>query len=120
MALITQLTKAQEARFPEFVDKWVASGLSTQPADRIRSERAISGLYQLAKLKEPRVIWLPCPLSAALAAVVYTQVRGALHGEQSELPVRSAVDLAVYSAVYSAVGSAVGSAVSSEIGRALV
>ena len=110
MGLITKLTKAQEARFPEFVQKWTKIGLSTQPADRIRSERAISGLYELAKLKPPRVIWLPCPISGALAALVYTQVRGHLRGERSEPRVRSAVRSAVGSAVDSAVDSAVYSA----------
>ena len=78
--LITELTAAHQARFPEFVAKWTKIGLSTEPADRPRAERAIAGLYRLAKLKEPRLIWLPCPISGALAALVYTQVRGALRG----------------------------------------
>jgi len=31
--IITELTYAQKARFPEFVEKWIKIGLSTEPAD---------------------------------------------------------------------------------------
>lgn len=55
---ITSLTAAQKARFPEFTRKWIEIGLSTKPADRERAEKAIAGLYKIANLKEPRVIWL--------------------------------------------------------------
>ena len=56
MKKIEKLTDAQIARFPEFVKKWTKIGLSTEPADRARAERAIRGLYKLAALKEPRII----------------------------------------------------------------
>ena len=119
MKTITKLTPAQEARFPEFVRKWIDIGLSTAPADRPRAEAAIAGLYRLAKLKEPRVIWLPCPISAALSAVCYASL--IQHHLDEKAPkavhsaVRSAVDSAVHSAVHSAVGSAVGSAMRSAV-----
>lgn len=111
MTKIMSLTDAQKARFPEFVNKWIDIGLSTEPANREKSEAAIAGLYRLAKLKEPRVIWLPCPISAALSAVVYggiTAHRRALQGEtvKNSGSVRSAVYSAVYSAVRSAARSA--------------
>ena len=68
---ITRLTAAgEEARFQQFVTKWAAIARSTQPANRERAERAICRLYKLAKLPEPRVIWLPCPLSDALSALL--------------------------------------------------
>jgi len=34
--MIDKLTKEQESRFPEFVDKWTKIGLSTESADRKR------------------------------------------------------------------------------------
>ena len=119
MKKIEKLTPEQEARFPEFVRKWIDIGLSTQPADRERAERAIAGLYGLAKLRQPRVIWLPCPISAALSAVCYSAlIKKRLVSEENK-PVGSAVGGAVYSAVdsavYSAVGGAVGSAVDSAV-----
>ena len=120
MPLITRLAPDQEARFPEFVKKWIAIGLSTAPADRERAERAIRGLYALAKLKEPQMIWLPCPMSAALSVIAYAHVMAKRHlasGETSRThddissTVRSAVGSAVDSAVRSAVGSEERSAV---------
>ncbi len=117
MKKITKLTVGQEARFPEFVRKWIDIGLSTAPADRPRAETAIGGLYRLAKLKEPRVIWLPCPISAALSAVCYAAIiQHRLVEQPSKKPavhsaVNSAVNSAVRLAVYSAVRLAVDSAV---------
>ena len=121
---IMTLTAAQKARLPEFARKWIEIGLSTQPADREKAERAIKGLYRLAKLKEPRVIWLPCPISAALSAMLYARLVSSKRlGIEVGSAVRSAVDSAVYSAVgsavYSAVGSAVRSAVDSAVGSAV-
>ena len=115
---IKKLTEAQQSRFPEFVDKWIKIGLSTEPADRPRAEKAIAGIYRLANLKEPRVIWLPCPISAALSAVCYAAIinhRLVAAAKSDTHPVRSAVGSAVYSAVGSAVRSAVGSAVDSAV-----
>ena len=130
---ITKLTADQEARFPEFVRKWIDIGLSTAPADRPRAEAAIAGLYRLAKLKEPRVIWLPCPMSAMISAACYAAiiqhrlgekpkkthavgvaVRDAVGGAVDDavgVAVRQAVDDAVNGAVRQAVGDAVGDAV---------
>src|ERR1700735_1341456 len=116
MKQITKLTPAQEARFPEFVRKWTSIGLSTQPADRPRAEKAIAGLYKLANLKEPRVIWLPCPISAALSATFYAK---AIQHRLVERPKGATVGSAVGSAVYSAVGSAVYSAVYSAVDSAV-
>ena len=70
MKQITSLTAERKARFPEFVEKWTKIGLSTTPANRQRAEAAIAGLYRLANLKEPRVIWLPCPISAGISAAI--------------------------------------------------
>ena len=109
MTKIMKLTKAQESRFPEFVDKWIKIGLSTEPANREKSEKAIRGLYGLAKLKEPKIVWLPCPLSAAMSAVVYATIRAKQSsGKKKNIAVDSAVGSAVGSVVYSAVRSAVG------------
>jgi len=119
---IMKLTKKQEARFPEFVDKWIKIGLSTEPANREKSEKAIRGLYGLAKLKEPKVIWIPCPLSGAMSAVLYAYIRnGKVKPKKDAVDnaVYSAVERAVDNAVYSAVERAVDNAVYSAVGRAV-
>ncbi len=106
---IMSLSPEQKARFPEFVRKWTDIGLSTMPADRERAERAISGLYGLAGIKRPRIIWLPCPISAALSAVCYAAIiNHRLVGGQK--PVGSAVDSAVRSAGFSYFGGSIWNA----------
>lgn len=142
MARIRTLTPEQKALFQRYVDKWTKIALSTEPADRQRAERAIRGLYALAKLKEPRVIWLPCPISAAMSATIYANLRrldqfqrncsaldnvvagavGGAVGEAVQETIRSAVGNAVArtvdSAVYNAVGSAIDRAVVTAAGGA--
>ena len=118
--MITSLTPEQKALFPVYTRKWIEIGLSTKPADRPRAEKAIAGLYRLAKLKEPRVIWLPCPISAAMSAVCYAAlIQHRFVSRDEKLAVGSAVESAVRSAVYSAVDSAVGSAVYSAVESAV-
>ena len=120
MKKITKLTPEQEARFPEFVRKWTTIGLSTQPADRPRAEKAIVGLYRLAKLEKPMVIWLPCPISAALSAACYAEIiQHRIVDRPDSVGGYSAVDSAVGSAVRSAVGGAVDSAVRSAVSSAV-
>ena len=120
MKKITKLTSDQEARFPEFIRKWIDIGLSTQPADRPRAEKAIVGLYRLAKLEKPMVIWLPCPISAALSAACYEKtIQHRIVDRPDGASVYSAVRSAVRSAVGGAVSSAVGGAVRSAVGGAV-
>ena len=126
MIVITSLTPEQKALFPIYVKKWIGIGLSTKPADRSRAEKAIAGLYRLAKLKEPRIIWLPCPISAALSAVCYAVIiqhrlvaKDGLVGSAVRNVVRTAVGSAVRNAVDSAVDSAVRNAVGSAVRNAV-
>jgi len=113
--MITGLTEEQKSRFPEFVDKWIKIGLSTEPADRPKSEECIKHLYKLAELEEPKIVWAPCPLSGALTASVLFNLKKF----STDLPVRSAVYSAIYSAVDSVVYSAVYSAVDSVVRSAV-
>ncbi len=45
---IEKLTQEQEARFPEFVDKWLKIGLCTEPANRVEAEKGINMAYEIA------------------------------------------------------------------------
>ena len=69
---IERLTKEQEARFPEFVDKWTRIGLSTEPANRPVAEAGIVQAYAAAKLSPPRVVWCGSPLSQGLSLAIVT------------------------------------------------
>ncbi len=65
------LTEEQQARIPEWAERWRQVGLRTGPADRPRFEAAVERCYRLAGLPwEGRVIWAPSPLAIALAAPV--------------------------------------------------
>lgn len=50
---IEKLTPEQEARFPEFVDKWIKIGTSTEPVDLEKAKAAACKAYRLAGLPEP-------------------------------------------------------------------
>jgi hypothetical protein len=105
VALITDLSPAQRARFPEFQTRWSLIARSTERADRPRSEGAIAGLYELAGLQPPPVVWLPCPLSAALSAMVHAGLIDA------RVDINHAIDAAVNTVVEADIREAISSAV---------
>ena len=113
------LTKEQAARMPEWRDKWIASGLSTEPMgpeDKAAVEASIRYMYRKANYPEPKVVcFLPSPFALRLAfGIAGGAIYAHRHGFPNTSAVRSAVGSAVDSAVDSAVGSAVRSAVRSE------
>ena len=66
--MITELTEAQKARFPEFVKRWTDIGLCTEPANRPLAEEGIREAYRLAGLEEPKEIrWCGSPFSMDVA-----------------------------------------------------
>ena len=69
--MITELTKAQEDRFDEFVSKWINIGLCTKPANRPMAENAIKRLYSMTGLGEPDILWLDSPLEGVMGAIYY-------------------------------------------------
>jgi hypothetical protein len=59
---IESLTPEQEARFPEFVDRWLKIGLCTDPVDRPKAEAAIRLCYIKTNLKPPdEIVWCLSP-----------------------------------------------------------
>jgi hypothetical protein len=70
-----RLSREERAHIPEFIEKWIAIGLSTTPVDLPRAERALCQLYISAGLVEPHIVWVPCPLTGMLSAIVYTKIR---------------------------------------------
>ncbi len=51
--MLTSLTAEQEARFPEYVDKWLAIGLSTEDIDVEESLAALKDIYEQSDLTYP-------------------------------------------------------------------
>lgn len=68
--MIESLTPEQEAKLQEYADRWAAIGLSTEPADRPRAERAIEWMYKQANMDKPEIVWSDSPMSMALTIVV--------------------------------------------------
>lgn len=54
--MITELTKEQTDRFPEFVDRWTKIGLSCEPLDDEKVKAAIHKLYACGGINPPKEI----------------------------------------------------------------
>lgn len=67
--MIEQLTEAQMAKCPEYVDKWVKIGLDTSECDFERARAAVVNVYKVAGCTPPELIVGPFnnPYEAALA-----------------------------------------------------
>ena len=68
--MIESLTPEQEARFPEFMEKWSQIALSTAPADRPKAERGVRAIYETAGLKPPKIVWCTSPLVSGLTRAI--------------------------------------------------
>jgi hypothetical protein len=64
MSLITQLTPEQEALLPKFRDEWFKIGSCCEPANRVATQEAITGLYAKAGKDVPPFTWVNSPLEA--------------------------------------------------------
>lgn len=107
---IERLTPEQEAHIPEWVDKWVKIGLSTEPADFDLAEKAALRGYELASLRKPSVILrMGSPYSAvlggALAVLMLDKKIQSNIGSQVESQVWSQVRSQVWLQVWLQVGS---------------
>ncbi len=122
MKKITEITKEQADRMPEWVAKWIDIGLSTAPADFEAATDAAMRAYRLCNLERPMIVLrLSSPIGAtiggcmALSMLRHTaQVRSQVWS-QVWSQVRSQVRPKVWSQVESQVRSQVGSQVGSQV-----
>jgi hypothetical protein len=69
--VITKLTPEQEAKFPEYRERWIANGLSTEPADFDRAETAVRAMYRVIGRDEPLIVLrMGSPFGAVLGGYV--------------------------------------------------
>ena len=113
--VLSSLTPDQEARLPLIRDKWIAIGLSTDPADRARAEAGIRLAYRRAGLTEPdKTIWLGSPMAGAIG---YAYLRALQSTEQASVwasvrdSVRDSVGASVGASVWASVRDSVGASV---------
>ena len=111
---IERLTAVQEARFPEFVDRWVGYGLSTEPANRAAAEEAMRQTYIRGGLKPPaRMVWCTSPLALVLTDAIAHQ------GASVGASVRASVWDSVWASVGDSVGASVGDSVGDSVGASV-
>ena len=114
MKKITKLTPAQTARFGEWAEKWIAIGLSTEPADFDAATAAALRAYELCDLKRPMVV---LRMGSPYAAIIGGAIAWAMLREMGKTRkgVRSQVESQVWSQVESQVESQVRSQVESQV-----
>jgi hypothetical protein len=105
-----ELTPEQKAQFPAFLDRWMAHGLSTQPADRPTAERGVRLAYEAAGLAPPQAFfWAGSPLAGALIDTVISQL--SKEGKKKPAPSKTAYPpriLAVVDTVMPLLGEILG------------
>ena len=129
---IKSLTQAQIDRIPEWVDKWVTIGLSTEPADWNTATSAVNANYKLIDRQPPIILGMSSPFACVSGGVhgatllgintahsrirsqVYTQVYSQLDSQLLS-QIYAQVDSQARSQVYSQVGSPVRSQVYSQV-----
>ena len=67
MKKITALTTEQAKLLPVFRRKWFDIGTCTLPADRPKTESAITEMYKLIGKEPPRFLWFDSPMACNLA-----------------------------------------------------
>lgn len=81
---IEQFPPEQAAVWPEYVARWEAIGLATEPADRALAEEGVRLSYAAAGLRPPQqIIWTLSPLTSVIPfAKLFTNTHG-IFDEQS-------------------------------------
>lgn len=90
--MITELTPEQKAKMPEYVEKWLKIGLSTEPLNLEKSKEAVKKIYASGNLSVPdRFYHFPSPLSAAIGEKILNE-EGLLSQEEVSVKVKKIVD----------------------------
>src|SRR3990167_985612 len=123
--LIDKLTPDHEAKFSEYIEKWIKIGLCTDPADRPTAEKAIVESYKLAGLNPPKkIVWCGSPLSMGItrAIVLENSVRDSVRNSVKDSvkdsvgnSVRDSVRNSVWDSVRKLVRNSVGDSVENSV-----
>ena len=113
MKKLEKLTDKQIEEFPSFVKKWVAIGLSTEPADFDRATKAALEAYKLCNLKKPMVV---LRMSSPFAATVGGALAWNMLKNIPLAQVRAQVRAQVWDQVGDQVWDQVGAQVRAQVG----
>ena len=118
--MITKLTDKQIARFAEFREKWLAIGLSTEPANRPKAEAAIVQSYRLAGLEPPkRIVWCGSPLSQGMTRAIILDKDAVSVGDSVWVSVGDSVGASVWASVWDSVRASVRASVGASVGASI-
>src|SRR3990167_6684858 len=117
--MITELTKSQTDRFEEFVDRWTRIGLSTEPADRKRTEKGIALAYRTSGLNSPRIVWCGSQLANAICRSIIMSDKKASVRDSVRASVRASVRDSVRASVRASVQASVGDSVWDSVGASI-
>ena len=114
--MITSLTKEQEARIPEYVDKWI--GYASSEVDFARAKSAIERVYGLMKKDKPVVLIANGPVDAFWSAVAIQLLRKDKKSTRSlslgwDSPLGSTLSSTLSSTLYSSLYSTLDSTLDS-------
>ena len=108
MKKISSMTDQQRAQIPAWVKKWVAIGLSTEPANFDEAEIGVRACYSAAKLTQPKLI---LKLSSPYAIIIGTAMARAIVRSSEQ------VHKQVHKQVYEQVGEQVREQVREQVGE---
>lgn len=91
---LTELTPEQEAKIPEYLERFKAIGLSTEPTDRAKAEAAVRRSYEyLSKqntcVPNPEIIWAESPMKGIVLAAQHA--KGSLNVTNSEIQAQASL-----------------------------
>ncbi len=112
--MIDKLTKEQESRFSEFIDKWTRIGLSIEPANRKEAEAGVVQAYRIAGLHAPKIVWCGSPISQGLTRELVMKLPASVRASVRDsvgASVRASVWASVWDSVWDSVRDSVGDSV---------
>lgn len=65
---IDKLSPEQEAQIPRYLEEYLQIGLSTDPCDRPKAEKAVRDSYKFLSMAEPLFFWAESPFEGAKMA----------------------------------------------------
>src|SRR5271165_801057 len=112
MNKINSLTPSQELEMLEYRAKWLKIGRSTEPADRLKAEAAITEMYKLLTKPKPYFWWNDGP-------AVGSMVRAILNDKKFQSNIKLDLESNLASNLWSNLGSNLWSNLESNLGSNL-
>ena len=118
---IESLSAEQEHQLVEWRAKWLAIGLSTERADRQRTEVAIRAMYDALGKPAPEFIWCESPATGLLAAKVLTTTASLRASLQASLwaSLRASLQASLWDSLRDSVGASLWDSLWASVGDSL-